>query len=337
MSERIGVIGAGSWGTTLAKVLGDNGRDTLLWARHEELCGEINERHENPRYLAGAKLSPTVEATHDLERVCKSCRLLLLVVPSHGLRAVAKQMGDHVGGEQMIVHCIKGIEQHTFKRMSEIIREETCVRKIGVLAGPNLAKELAAQKPAGTLVASKYDEVLRAAQAALTSRYFRVYVGDDVAGAEVGGAFKNIVALAAGMVDGTGLGDNTKALLITRSLHEMALLGGAMGASWRTFSGMAGIGDLMATCFSPLSRNHQVGERLAKGETLAHIQETMFMVAEGVKTTAAVFALARDRGLEMPIVGGVNAVLYQGINFLDGLGQLMALPVGREHDPEEMQ
>ncbi len=330
MSDAVGVIGAGSWGTTRAKILGENGRRTLLWAREEEVSRELGERHTNERYLPGVTLPAAVEGTSDLERVCRSCGLMLLVVPSQYVRGVAHEMGAWVGGEQMIVHCVKGLEQQTRKRTSEIVREETCVRKIGVLAGPNLAREIAAQNPAGTLVASKFEEVVEKAQAALSNHYFRVWGGRDVVGAEVGGAFKNVVALAAGMVDGLGLGDNTKALLITRGLNEMARLGAAMGADWVTFGGMAGIGDLMATCFSPLSRNHQVGQRLAKGETLAEIQASMFMVAEGVKTTAAVYAFARERRLDLPIVDAVHAVLYRGQSFVEALRGLMSREAGRE-------
>ena len=326
----ISVVGAGSWGTTLAKILGDNGQPTLLWARHEELCREINDGRENAKYLPGAKLAPCVEATADLERACVSSPLILLVVPSHVLREVAHAMGDSLRGDQMVVHCTKGLEQGTLKRMSQVVREETCVRKIGVLSGPNLSKELAAGRPAGTLVASPYDEVVRAAQTALTNSYFRVYGGSDVVGAEVGGAFKNVIALAAGMADGLGLGDNSKAFVVTRSLTEMARLGAALGANWVTFGGLAGIGDLMATCFSPLSRNHQVGVRLAKGESLEQIQTSMFMVAEGVKTTAALQPFVEARRLPMPIVEAVHSVLYQGVRIADALATLMAHPVDRE-------
>jgi glycerol-3-phosphate dehydrogenase (NAD(P)+) len=330
MKRAIGVVGAGSWGTTLAKILGENGKETLLWAREEEVWREINEAHTNSRFLPGHELPQVVEATGDLERICTSCDLLLMVVPSHGTRAVARQMGEHLQGDQLLVHCTKGIEIETFKRMSEVLREETCLRKIGVLCGPNLSKELAARNPAGTLVASKYDEVVRAAQDALHNQYFRVYGGRDVVGAEVGGSFKNIVAVAAGVVDGLKMGDNTKALLLTRSLNEMARLGAAMGAELVTFGGMAGVGDLMATCFSPLSRNHQVGERLAQGQTLDEIQRGMFMVAEGVKTTRAVHLYAARGGLDLPIVRGVHAMLYEGLTVRDALGQLMARQTGRE-------
>lgn len=328
--ESVAVIGAGSWGTTLARILGDNGRRTLLWARREDLCREINESRENRDYLPGAELAPCVEATHDLQRVCDTCKLMLLVVPSHGLRKLAYELGGFVTGEHVVVHATKGIEQATFKRMSEVLVEETCLRKIGVLTGPNLAKELAQRQPAGTLVASRYDEVFRRAHAALSSDYFRVYWGQDVIGAEVGGAFKNIVALAAGVVTGLGLGENSKALLLTRGLSEMARLGVAMGAEVLTFGGMGGIGDLIATCSSTLSRNHQVGARLAQGESLQQIQDHMQMVAEGVKTTGAVHGFATRKGLELPIVRAVYHLLYEGGTAPRLLEDLMSIPTGAE-------
>ncbi len=329
-SEVVAVIGGGSWGTTLAKIASDNGRKTLLWARREDLCREINETRENRVYLPGVTLPPNLEATHDLGRVCAATHLLILVVPSHGLRAVAREIGSHVTGQHVLVHGTKGIEVDTFKRMTEIIREETCLRKIGVLTGPNLARELAQREPAGTLVASHYDEVFERAQAALQSDYFRVYYSHDVVGAEVGGAFKNIVALAAGMVSGLGFGENTKSLLLTRALSEMARLGVAMGADVLTFGGMAGIGDLMATAASRLSRNHQVGTRLAQGETLEQIQTEMKMVAEGVKTTRAIHDFALRRELDLPIVAAVYHLLYEGGNAPELMRDLMTAPTGRE-------
>jgi glycerol-3-phosphate dehydrogenase (NAD(P)+) len=328
--KTVGVVGAGSWGTTLAKILGDNGQQTLVWAREPEVVEEINERHSNERFVPGAELAPVVSATNDVQQICERCGFMLMVVPSHVFRGVAAQMGEFLTGEHAIVHCTKGIERETFRRMSEVLREETCVRKIGALAGPNLSKELAARQPAGTLVASKYNEVVRRAQAALNGEYFRVYGGNDVVGTEVGGAFKNIVAVAAGIVDGLDLGDNTKALLLTRGLSEMARYGATLGADVLTFGGMAGIGDLMATCASPHSRNHQVGERLARGETLEAIQESMFMVAEGVKTTKSVHDFAKYKGLDLPIVEAAHGILYEGQDVQQALAWLMAKAVDRE-------
>jgi glycerol-3-phosphate dehydrogenase (NAD(P)+) len=271
-----------------------------------------------------------VEATRDLAKVAAECRLLILVVPSHGLRAIANELGQQLTGEHVVVHATKGIEEGSHKRMSEVLREETCVRKIGVLTGPNLASEVAARQPAGTLVASRYDEVFRRCHAALHNGYFRVYWGHDVVGAEVGGAFKNIVALAAGVAAGLGLGENSKALLLTRGLGEMARVGTVMGAEVLTFGGLAGLGDLIATCSSRSSRNHQVGVRLARGETLDSIQRDMRMVAEGVKTARAVHDLAQRKGLDLPIVRAVHRLLYEGGSIPDLVADLMALPAGAE-------
>ncbi len=330
MTDTVSVIGAGSWGTTLAKILGDNGRHVLLWSRNADQCRAINGDHRNERYLPGFELPKKIEATTDLQRACESARLILLVVPSHGLRKVAFQMGDFLGGDQMIVHATKGIEIETGKRMSQVIREETCIRKVGVLAGPNLARELAARKPAGTLIASPFDEVFLAAQEAFHNNYFRAYAGHDVVGAEVGGAFKNIIAVAAGLVDGLELGDNTKALLLTRGLNEMARLGDTMGAQVMTFGGMAGIGDLMCTCASTLSRNHQVGERLATGQRRAQIQKEMHMVAEGVKTTKAIHLYSQYKGLDLPIAEAVYQLLYSRRSVKRVIEELMARPAADE-------
>ncbi len=326
----IGVIGAGNWGTTLAKVLGDNDKRTLLWARRDELCREINETRQNSQYLPGFSLGPSVEATSDLERICKSASLIIAVVPSHTMRETARELGNYLNGEHVIVHATKGIEQGTFKRMSEVLREETCLRKIGVISGPNLAKELAARQPAGTLVASRYDEVFVRTHAALHNDYFRVYQGRDVIGAEIGGGFKNIIALAAGVAAGLGLGDNTKALLLTRGLSEMARFGVAMGAEVMTFGGMAGMGDLIATCSSPLSRNHQVGARLARGEKLEDIQRDMRMVAEGVKMAKAANDFAVRKRLDLPIVRAVHNLLYEHHQVPLLLKELMSIPAGPE-------
>ncbi|MFH1129918.1 MAG: NAD(P)H-dependent glycerol-3-phosphate dehydrogenase [Pseudomonadota bacterium] len=330
VGSTIGVVGAGSWGTTLAKILGENNQWVLMWAFEKEVCAEINDKHQNSRYVPDVKLPDTVVATNDLQRICESCHLLLVVVPSHVFREVTFEMGNYLNGEQVVVHCTKGIEQETFMRMSEILREETCVRKIGVLSGPNLSRELIQGYPAGTLVASKYDEVVKLAQRALGNQYFRVYGGDDVVGAEVGGAFKNILAVAAGVVDGLKLGDNTKALLIARGLSEMARYGAAMGAEILTFFGMVGIGDLLATCASSHSRNLQTGRRLAQGETREQIQKSMFMVAEGVKTTRAVYLHSKSMGLTLPIVNTVHGVLYDGMGIQAALDALMSIEVDRE-------
>ena len=328
--DSVGVIGAGSWGTTLAKVLADNEKRVLLWTRRENVCDEINTTHQNSTYLADVDLPANLQATSSLEDVADSCELILFVVPSHGFRAVVRDLGNFVSGRHIVVHATKGIEQETHKRMSELIREETCLRKIGVLSGPNLARELSQRHPTGTLIASPYAEVFQRCHAALHNDYFRVYGGADVVGAEVGGAFKNIVALAAGVAAGLELGENTKALLLTRGLNEMARFGSAMGANVLTFGGMAGIGDMIATCASPLSRNHQVGRRLARGDKLETIISEMNMVAEGVKTAKAVHTFAEEKGLDLPIVAAVHRLLHEGGNVPTLLKDLMNVPTGEE-------
>ncbi|MBK8480221.1 MAG: NAD(P)-dependent glycerol-3-phosphate dehydrogenase [Proteobacteria bacterium] len=328
--ERVGIVGAGSWGTTLAKIAAENDHEVLLWARRAELVAQLEAQRENPQYLPGIALPAGVRATAELQRVCEGCRLLLMAVPSHGFRAVAREMAPFLDGEHLIVHTTKGIEEGTHRRMSEVLREETPVRKIGVLAGPNLAPELACGQPAGTLIASRFGDVFRRAQAALSTSYFRVFSGQDVIGAEIGGMFKNIVALAAGIVDGLGLGDNTKAFLMTRGLNEMARLGVSMGANVLTFGGMAGIGDLVATCASPHSRNHQVGVRLGRGEPLSEILGQTRMVAEGVRATRAVRAFAEQQHLRLPIVQALHGVLYEEKALADAMRDLMAAQSGDE-------
>lgn len=331
----IGIVGGGSWGTALAHLVGRHGHQVLHWMRDAQAVAEVNERHTNAKYLTGLMLPTTVTATTDLATVGKTCRTILLVVPSQSLRGVVAGLGDHLDGGHVLIHGVKGFEQGTFKRMSAIIREETCVRKIGVLSGPNLAREVAEGQPSATVIASKYPEVIAAARGALAGPSFRVYGNSDVIGTEVGGALKNILAIASGMAVGLGFGDNTKALLLTRGLVEIARLGGQLGARPATFSGLSGIGDLMATCFSPLSRNYQVGQRLASGETLDQCIAAMSQVAEGVKTTRAVHEYAQANGVYMPITEGVYRILYDGIPPKKVLAQLMDISrYVYEMDPE---
>ena len=329
MGDSVAIIGAGSWGTTLARIAAGHGASVRLWTRRAELATAINEARENRRYLPGVRLPPSLTATADLQDACQA-QLIIVAVPSHGLRRIAYRLGEHVSGEHVLIHTAKGIEIDSLKLMSQVLREETCVRKIGVLSGPNLAGELARERPAGTLIASRYAEVFERGRLALQTHYFRVYSGHDMLGAEIGGAFKNIVAIAAGIADGLGLGDNSKAMLLTRGVAEMARFGQALGAKVLTFAGMAGIGDLIATCASPLSRNHRVGQRLAGGETLDQIYATMYMVAEGVRTTQAVRRYAGREGVDLPIVSAVHRVLYEGVNAQAAIDELMTLPSGPE-------
>ncbi len=324
------VLGGGSFGTALTSILAETGKRFLLWVRRPEQAEEINRRHTNERYAPGFVLSRAVRATTDLEGAVKAAPVILMAVPSRSFRQVARAVGDHIQGDQILVHTTKGFEIETFKRMSVILREETCTLKIGVLAGPNLAGEIMKGHPAGATTASRYDEVIRSVQDLFRGSRMRVYGGHDVIGTEVGSAFKNIIALAAGMSDGMGFGDNTKSLLLTRGLSEMARIGVAMGADVFTFSGLAGVRDLVCTCASSLSRNHQVGERLARGEALREILERMTQVAEGVPTTEAVHRHAVSTGLDLPIVAAVHRVLFEGERVPEAIEQLMTLPVGDE-------
>ncbi|MBC7473446.1 MAG: NAD(P)-dependent glycerol-3-phosphate dehydrogenase, partial [Candidatus Sericytochromatia bacterium] len=283
--DHVGVIGGGSWGTTVANIIGDNNYKVIHWLRDQDVVDQMNATHTNEKYLPGFDISPNITATTDLSEVANHCRMIFFVVPSKGFREVAYQIGNYINGEHIIIHGTKGLEQSTFKRMSTILKEETCCRRIGVLSGPNLAKEIIRRQPAGSVIASAFDEVIAEARKVLNNSYFSVYGSSDIIGAELGGVFKNIIAIASGISEGLGLGDNTKSMLITRGNIEMTRLGLRMGAQINTFNGLSGIGDLIATCMSPLSRNYQVGYRLAKGETLEDITNTSVYVAEGVQTT----------------------------------------------------
>jgi len=324
------VVGGGTFGTALASLLRSMGKRVRLWVRREEQAAEINREHTNGRYLPGLALPDTLEASTDLAGLVPGTPLVLMAVPSRSFREVARQVGDHLEGDQIVVHTTKGFEIETFRRMSQILREETCTLKIGAFSGPNLALEIMKGHPAGATLASCYGEVVDSVQGLFRGGRMRVYGSQDVVGTEMAGAFKNIIALAAGISDGMGFGDNTKALLLTRGLSEMARVGVAAGGDVFTFSGLAGFGDLMATCASPLSRNHQVGTRLAQEEPLNAILQSMNQVAEGVPTTEAVHRYALARGLDLPIVRAMHGILFEGLKVADALLQLMAIPVGDE-------
>ena len=325
MSETIGVLGGGSWGTAISSILGDNGYDVLLWTRDGAVAHGIDTTHRNPHYLPEALLAPGVQAVTDLSRLGRECRVIFPVVPSDALRPVMRGLAPHLDADQTLIHGIKGIEPTTFKRMSQILLAETRITKIGVLSGPNLAKEVALKQPSAAVVASTLDEVVQTGRRLLSCRSFRVYGSRDLVGVEVAGAVKNVLAIASGLAQGLGFGMNTMALLVTRGLAEIARLGIVLGASRETFQGLAGVGDLMVTCFSPLSRNYQVGFRLARGETLEQIQGALGQVAEGVKTTRTVRALAQGLGVYMPITAGVHRVLFDAAAPATVLDELLGL------------
>lgn len=313
MKRGVTVIGGGSWGTTLAHLIAQNDQPVKLWVRQPELAAAMNATHRNPRYLTEIALDPRLVATSSLAEAAHDAAVFLLMVPSHSLREVMRELGGLLDGSHVLIHGIKGIEPGTFKRMSQILREESCCRKIGVLSGPNLAREVAQGHPSATVIASHFPEVIEAGTRLLKCRTFRVYGNDDVVGTELGGSLKNIVAIASGMAHGLGFGDNTMAMLLTRGLAEIARLGVHLEANPITFSGLSGIGDLMATCFSPLSRNYQVGFRVARGETLDAVTADLRQVAEGVRTARTVAEYAQAQGIYMPITTGVYRVLFEGI------------------------
>ncbi len=310
-SPRVAVIGAGSWGTTVASLTAANA-PTVLWARNPEIADEIRSSHTNAKYLSDAGLNPELEATHSLEEAVAGADVLVMGVPSHGFRGVLEQAAPHVRPWIPVVSLTKGLEQGTRLRMTQVVDEVLPGHPTGVLTGPNVAREVLAGLAAAALVAMPDEHIARSLQAIFKTRIFRVYTGTDVIGAEIAGALKNVVAIAAGMAQGLGAGDNTRALVISRSLAELMRLGVAMGGERVTFGGLAGMGDLIATCISPHSRNRQVGEKLALGMTIEEITAEMSMVAEGIKSSRVVMELAEEHHVEMPIGREVFLVCHEG-------------------------
>jgi glycerol-3-phosphate dehydrogenase (NAD(P)+) len=321
---RVAVVGAGSWGTTVAALATRHAR-TTLWARRAELADTIGGRHENTEYLPGTTLPDELICTADLEQAVGDADVLVMAVPSHGFRDVLQAAAPHVRSGIPVLSLTKGIEQGTLKRMTEIVVEEldAAPQRVGVMTGPNLAREVIAGQPALTVIAIGDEWEAGRLQQLFMGPTFRVYTNPDVVGCESGGALKNVMAIAAGMAKGLGYGDNTMAALLTRALAELTRLGVALGGNPLTFAGLAGMGDLVATCVSPKSRNHTVGVGLGEGRPIDDIVAEMNMVAEGVKTTAAVLELARRQDIEMPISAMVGAVLYEGAKPADMVEGLM--------------
>lgn len=308
---RVAVIGAGSWGTTVASIVARNA-PTTLWARRPEVAEEIRGRHTNERYLPGRVLNPKLDATTSLEEAAGGADVVVMAVPSHGFRSVLTDAEPFVRAWVPIVSLTKGLEQTTRARMSQIIEEVVPGHPAGILAGPNLAREVLDGFAAAAVVAMPDEHVAVALQDIFRTTRFRVYASTDVAGVEIAGALKNVFAIAAGMAAGFDTGENTRALLIARSLAELTRLGVALGGQAATFAGLAGLGDLLATCNSPLSRNRQVGVELAKGRTIEEIIASMSMVAEGVKTSTVVMELAAQYGVHVPIASQVYSVVHEG-------------------------
>ncbi len=329
MTRKVAVIGAGSWGTVVASIAAVK-TPTVLWARRSETAEEINRHHRNSAYLGDHELPPSLRATDSLEEAVSEAEVVVMGVPSHGFRAVLAQAAPAVPPGVPVISLAKGVEQGSLKRMSEVISELLPGNPAGVLTGPNLANEILAGYPAASVVALQDAGLCANLQAVFATDAFRVYTNPDVIGCEVAGALKNVMAIASGMADGMGFGDNTRAALITRGLAELTRLGVALGGRPFTFSGLAGMGDLVATCISRHSRNRYVGEQLGRGRSISEIVTDMKMVAEGVKTSRAVVDLAARHGVEMPIAEQVVAVLYDGKKATEIIPALMQ----REAKPE---
>lgn len=309
--SKVAVFGAGSWGTAFSIVLADAGNDVTLWARREEVAQTVNERRENSEYLPGIELPPAIQATHDVEKAMHGADIVVLATPSQSLRANLTEWAPYVEPGAVFVSLMKGVELGTLERMSQVIAEITGAgpERIAVISGPNLAKEIARREPAASVVGCEDEDVAKHLQARVHSPAFRPYTSVDVLGCELGGAYKNVVALSVGMAVGLGFGDNTTASVITRGLAETARLAMALGANPLTLMGLAGLGDLVATCSSPLSRNRTFGEKLGQGMTTADIYASTRQVAEGAKSCSSLLALAQRTGVDSPIAQGVDAVV----------------------------
>lgn len=323
---KIAVIGTTSWGITLSTILAHNAVDVSLWARTEQEAIELAQTGPGSSLTNGTRFPPTLSITSSLKEALSKAKAVLLVVPSQSMRQNIKLVAKHLGKSTLIVSAAKGLEIESGKRMSQVITEEIKPgfhSNICVLSGPNLSQEILNGLPAAAVVAAEDVAVARKAQKLLTAPNFCIFTNTDVVGVELGGSLKNIIALGAGIIDGLGYGDNAKAALITRGLTEITALGVALGANPLTFSGLTGLGDLIATCASPLSRNHYVGFELAKGRPLEEITRSMTGVAEGVATTLAVGKLAKRLGLEMPITETIYRVLYEGADLRQAAAELM--------------
>jgi glycerol-3-phosphate dehydrogenase (NAD(P)+) len=331
--QNISVIGAGSWGSALAQLLSTRGLPVTLWAHEPEQVDEINTRHTNELFLPGVTLAPNIRATADMTDAARA-DFLVVVPPSQFLKSVARQLaGAGVAPGAPLVCCTKGLEHHTGRLMTQVLEEFFPHNPVAALSGPNHAEEVARGTPAAAVLAAADHDLAVDLQQFFNTDSFRAYSSEDVPGVELGGALKNIYAIAAGISDGLGFGDNAKSALVTRALAELIRLGTALGGQRDTFYGLSGLGDLIVTCFSIHSRNRGLGERLAKGESLADIQKSTAMVAEGVPATRSAYEEAHKRGLETPLLDTVHAVLFEGLAPRDGLLHLLARDPKREHEP----
>lgn len=332
MQLKVGLLGGGSWGTTVASLTAKNA-PTKLWARNAQTVEEINNFHRNERYLPGSVLTKSLRATTSIKEAVSDADVIVMGIPAQHFRQVLEDAKPHIRPWVPIVSLSKGLERGTKMRMTEIIESIMPGHPAGVLSGPNLAREIMAGQAAATVIAMVDDTIARELQKLFSTGLFRVYTNDDVLGCELGGALKNIIAIAAGMGDGAGAGDNTRSAVITRGLAELTRLGVAMGGKPATFAGLAGMGDLVATCSSPLSRNRTVGFELGKGRKLDEIIESMNMVAEGVKSVGVVIELAEQYGVSMPISQEVFKVIQEGNTVRDAFRGLLRYGTGSEAEP----
>lgn len=311
---KVTVLGAGAWGTALAKALADKGNPTVLWAHRAELADAINETRKNERYLPSAELPDTLSAEGDLKKALQGAELVVLVVPSHAMRGVMTEAKPHIPKAALLCSASKGIENESLMLMSEVLMDalgQDVEDRLTYLSGPSFAKEVAARMPTAVVIAGTHEANTHTVQRAFATEHLRAYSSDDVTGVEIGGALKNVVAIAAGCVDGLGFGHNSRAGLITRGLAEIGRLAASKGANQLTVAGLSGMGDLVLTCTGSLSRNRTVGFELGKGRTLKEILENLGHVAEGVKTTKSAYDLSRKVGVDMPITNEVYKVLYE--------------------------
>jgi glycerol-3-phosphate dehydrogenase (NAD(P)+) len=333
MREAIGVIGGGSWGTALGKLLAEKGYPVTMWVHDAQRCRELLETRENSTYLPGIPLPYNLIPSNDLAEVVRGKTAIVCVVPSHLFRAVIREAAPSIDGEPLVVTASKGVEDGTFRFMIGILEEELPARfssRLAVLSGPSFAREVARGMPTAVTVAARDIRTAQEAQSIFTTPFFRVYTSTDVTGVELGGAVKNVIAIAAGVSDGLGFGHNSRAALITRGIAEIARLGTKLGADPRTLAGLSGIGDLVLTCTGDLSRNRTVGLRLGRGEKIADILADMKMVAEGVRNAKSVYHMARSLGVDMPITEQIYLLLYEGKSARQVVVDLMS----RELKPE---
>jgi glycerol-3-phosphate dehydrogenase (NAD(P)+) len=329
---RCAVLGAGAWGTALADLLARGGHDVALWAFEAEVAEEINARRRNSRFLADVELSPRVRATTELRTIARQAPIVAYVAPSHVLRAVLRESAEGVERDATVVVATKGIERGSLSLMTELAEEELPGRPVVAFSGPSFASEVASGQPTAVVAACGQEAPALTVQQTFASDVFRVYTHDDVVGVELGGALKNVMAIATGIAEGLGLGHNPRAALITRGLAEITRLGTALGASPLTFAGLAGIGDLVLTCTGALSRNRAVGMEIGGGKTLTEVLAARETVAEGIVTTQSAHALAAREGIEMPIVAAVHRILFEQQPARNAIGELMTRELRAERD-----